>query len=98
MTAFDLTDATISGVSSLIKSRRLSPVELIQATVDRIERLDPKLYAFTTATPDYALQRARLAEQEIMAGRYRGPLHGIPYTLKDVIATAGIRTTFGHPR
>jgi aspartyl-tRNA(Asn)/glutamyl-tRNA(Gln) amidotransferase subunit A len=56
------------------------------------------LKAFTTMTPEYAIQRAQQAEKEISSGKYRGPLHGIPYTLKDVIATQGIRTTFGNPR
>jgi Asp-tRNA(Asn)/Glu-tRNA(Gln) amidotransferase A subunit family amidase len=56
------------------------------------------LQCFTTVTPEYALQRARDAEREITGGQYRGPLHGIPYTLKDVIATHGIRTTFGNPQ
>ncbi|MCZ6867336.1 MAG: amidase [Chloroflexi bacterium] len=98
MDGLDLQTATITEVSQLIKDRRLSPVELVQATLDRIERLNPILKAFITVTGDNALERARQAESEIGSGNYRGPLHGIPYTLKDVIATRGVRTTYGHPR
>lgn len=98
MTAIDLLEATIADLSPLIRDGKLSPVELTQACIDQSERLDGTLKAFTTMTPEYALKRARQAEQEIQKGRYRGPLHGIPYTLKDVIATHGIRTTFGNPR
>ena len=60
--------------------------------------MQPLLHSFVTHSADYALERARQAEREIAANRYRGPLHGIPYTLKDVIATKGVRTTFGNPR
>ena len=98
MTSLDLLEATITELSPLIRDGKLSPVELTRACIDQSERLDGTLKAFTTMTPEYALERARLAEQEIQSGRYRGPLHGIPYTLKDVIATQGIRTTFGNPR
>ena len=98
MTDPELSEATISDISQLIRQRNLSPVELTQACIDRCERLDPTLQAFTTITPEHALDRARQAEDEIVRSAYRGPLHGIPYTLKDVIATHGIRTTFGNPR
>ena len=98
MTGLDLLDSSISELSQLIRDRKLSPVELTRACIDQSERLDPTLRAFTTMTPEYALQKARQAENEIQDGRYRGALHGIPYTLKDVIATPGIRTTFGNPR
>lgn len=95
---FDLTLATLSDASRALQRRQLSPVELVRATLARIEALQPVLQCFTTLTPEYAMQRAREAERDIANGRYRGPLHGIPYTLKDVIATPGIRTTFGDPR
>lgn len=98
MTGLDLGKTTITELSESLRTRAISPVEVIQATLDRIERLDPQLLSFTTVTPDYALARARQAEAEIMAGNFRGPMHGIPYTLKDVIATAGVRTTYGHPK
>lgn len=98
MTGLDLLTTTISQISESIRTLQLSPVELTQACIDQSERLDPTLKAFTTFTPEYAMRRARQAEKEIIGGRYLGPLHGIPYTLKDVIATHGIRTTFGNPR
>ncbi len=97
MNGLNLLEATISELSPLIRDRKLSPVELTQACIGQCERLDPTLHAFITMTPEYALQRAKEAEQEIGDGHYRGPLHGIPYTLKDVIATHGIRTTWGNP-
>lgn len=94
----DLVTATIAELGMRIRRRELSPVEVIEATNSRIERLQPVLHSFTTPTPDYALERAQRAEHDIARNRYRGPLHGIPFTLKDVIATAGVRTTFGNPR
>ena len=98
MTDNYLLNATITEVSRLIGKRELSPVELTEASIRRSERLDPALRAFTTLSADYAMERARQAEAEIANGRYRGPLHGIPYTLKDVIATHEVPTTFGNPR
>ena len=97
-TKLDLDNATIAGLAPLIQRREISPVELAEATLERIEALQPKLFSFTTVTPEYALQRAREAEKEIIQGRYRGPFHGIPYSLKDVLATVGIRTTWGNPK
>jgi len=94
----DLVSTSISEMSSALRERKISPVELLTATLQRAEALQPRLQCFTTLTPEYALQRAHAAEREIMRGRYRGPLHGIPYTLKDVVATQGVRTTFGDPR
>ena len=94
----DLVSATIIEMSQALRKREISPVELVTATLERIEVLQPRLRCFTTLTPEHALQRARAAENEISHGRYRGPLHGIPYTLKDVVATKGIRTTFGDPK
>jgi len=78
-----------------VHSRRLSPVELTEAYLDRIQRFGPKLNAFATVTPEVALTQAREAEREIGSGRIRGPLHGVPYGAKDLLATAGIRTTWG---
>lgn len=97
-TPIDLTAATIMGMSQLIQAREISPVELVTATLERIEALQPHLHCFTTITAEQALDHAHQAEREIVAGKYRGPFHGIPYTLKDVIATPGIRTTFGNPQ
>ena len=86
---------TIAKVAPLIRRRQLSPVELTKALLARIERLQPALNAFITITPDLALKQARQAEREITKRRYRGPLHGIPITIKDLFYTAGIRTTGG---
>lgn len=86
---------TITKVATLIRKRQLSPVELTKALLARIGRLQPTLNAFITVTSDLALKQARQAEREISKGRYRGPLHGIPITIKDLFYTAGIRTTAG---
>jgi len=93
----DLHYLTIAEAAALIRKRRLSPVELAQALLKRIESLDPQLNAFITVNADRALADARNAETEIAGGHYRGPLHGIPFGLKDIYNTAGIRTT-GHSR
>jgi len=89
----DLHWLTIAEAARLIERRRLSPVELTDALTARIETLDPQLDAFLLPTPEKTREQARAAEREIMAGSYRGPLHGIPFGLKDIYATAGIRTT-----
>jgi aspartyl-tRNA(Asn)/glutamyl-tRNA(Gln) amidotransferase subunit A len=94
----DIVSATIAQTAERLRRRELSPVELTAATLERIEALQPRLGCFTTLVAEHALLRAREAEREIVHGRYRGPLHGIPYTLKDVVATQGIRTTFGDPK
>ncbi len=77
------------------RRRMLSPVEVTRALLGRIEALNPDLNAFLTVTGDLALAEARRAEEELRRGIDRGPLHGVPYALKDLIATAGIRTTCG---
>jgi hypothetical protein len=92
-TSTDLQWLTIADAARLIERRRLSPVELTNALIARIESLDPQLDAFLLPTPEKAREQATAAEREIMAGAYRGPLHGIPFGLKDIYATAGIRTT-----
>ncbi|MSP01929.1 MAG: amidase [Acetobacteraceae bacterium] len=84
---------TIAEASKLIQQRALSPVELTKAFLDRIAAIDPRLNAYLLVTADQALDQAREAETEIMAGRWRGPMHGIPYALKDIYCTKGIRTT-----
>jgi aspartyl-tRNA(Asn)/glutamyl-tRNA(Gln) amidotransferase subunit A len=85
----------VTELAPLLKARKLSPVELVRAYLDRIEAVDPKVHAFITVTGDQAMERARQAEREIAAGRYRGPLHGVAYAPKDLIATKGIRTSNG---
>ncbi len=77
----------------MLRRKSVSPVELARAFVARIERLNPALNAFITVTAEQALQQARQAEVEIQRGDWRGPLHGIPLAIKDLIDTAGIRTT-----
>lgn len=84
---------TIQQLSQEIRQRSLSPVELTRDCLTRIEKLNPTLNAFITVLADSALDQARNAEQEIRSGRYRGPLHGIPIGLKDILDTAGVRTT-----
>lgn len=93
----DLHYMSIADASRLIARRQLSPVELTRAFLDRIAALDPQLNAYLLVTADHAMAQARAAEAEIMAGNHRGALHGIPFALKDIYCTAGIRTT-GHSR
>ena len=94
----DLDNATIANLAPRIQRREVSPVEIVESTLRRIEKLQPVLGSFTTIASEHALLRAREAEQEIAQGRYRGPFHGIPYTLKDVVATANMPTTWGDPK
>src|SRR5271157_1800525 len=84
---------TIQQLSRQIRDRAVSPVELTRDCLARIERLNPRLNAFITVLADSALDQARRAEQEIFRGKYRGPLHGIPIGLKDIIDTADAHTT-----
>ncbi len=93
VTTTNLHDLSITAAAQLIQQRRLSPVELTQAYLDRIATFDPQLNAYLLVTADRALAAARAAETEIAAGRWRGPMHGIPFALKDIYCTAGIRTT-----
>lgn len=85
----------VTELSPLIEARKLSPVELVRAYLDRIEAVNSKVNAFITVTRERALEEARKAERDIAAGHYRGPLHGVPYAPKDLFATNGIRTTNG---
>jgi len=86
---------TIAKIAPLIRRRKLSPLELTEFFLDRISRFNPSLNAFLTVTADLARKQARQAEKEIAAGKYRGPLHGIPISLKDLFYTKGVRTTGG---
>ena len=95
--ANDLHDLSISELASQLASRKLSPVELVEALIARVEQYDEQTRAFITRTFDLARRQAREAEAEIAGGRYRGPLHGIPFALKDIYDTAGILTS-GHSR
>jgi aspartyl-tRNA(Asn)/glutamyl-tRNA(Gln) amidotransferase subunit A len=89
----DLHFLSIAEAARLIERRQLSPVTLTRAFLDRIVAIDPQLNAYLLVTADQALDQARIAEADIMAGNYRGPMHGIPFALKDIYCTAGIRTT-----
>ena len=86
---------SVADAAVLIAAKRLSPVELVQAYLARIERLNDALHAYVRVLPDEALAAARAAEAEIAAGHYRGPLHGIPIGLKDIYDTAGVATEGG---
>jgi len=87
------TQFTIRQASNAIRMGELSPTELTRSCLARIERLNPALNAFITVTAESALEEARRAEVEIRSGKRRGPLHGIPLALKDIVDTAGVRTT-----
>jgi len=89
----DLHDLPITELSSLIAARKLSPVDLVEALIQRVEQHDAQTHAFITPTFDLARRQAREAEAEIAAGRYRGPLHGVPFALKDIYDTKGILTS-----
>src|SRR5258707_8249548 len=88
-------DLSISEAAELLRRKKISPVDLATACLDRIERLNPVLNAFITVTHEGAMAEARVAEDEIQRGEWRRPLHGIPVGLKDLIDTAGVRTTCG---
>jgi aspartyl-tRNA(Asn)/glutamyl-tRNA(Gln) amidotransferase subunit A len=88
---------TVAEASRLVKARKLSPVELTEAYLARIESLGPQLDAFITVTADHARRQARRAERELARGHWRGPMHGIPVALKDIFDTRGILTS-GHSR
>jgi len=90
-----LTGLTIAEAARAFRTRELSPVELTRACLRRIEALDAKLNAFVTILPERALAEAQEAEDRLAAGRARGPLDGVPFALKDLFETAGVRTTAG---
>ena len=86
---------TIAEASAAIRARRLSPVELTQSFLKRIKMLDGQLDSYLMVLEEIAVAAAKQAEREVAAGRWKGPLHGIPIGLKDIYNTAGVRTT-GH--
>lgn len=88
---------TLIDTAEAIKSRKISPVELTRAMLDRIARVDSSLHSYASVSAEVAFGQAKQAETEIAAGRYRGPLHGMPIALKDIIDTAGIPTSRGMP-
>jgi aspartyl-tRNA(Asn)/glutamyl-tRNA(Gln) amidotransferase subunit A len=89
----DLTKLSLGEASGLVRTGKVSPVELTHACLSRIEQFNPKLNAFITVTADAALAQAHEAESDIQRRRWKGPLHGIPIALKDLVDTAGVRTT-----
>lgn len=93
----DLTTATLSEVAPLIERGEVSPVELTEAMLARIDAIDGRVGSYLTVTAELALGQARAAADEIAAGGYRGPLHGMPIALKDLVNTAGIPTTCASP-
>lgn len=97
MLSDDLLYMTVEELGAQIRARKVSPVELTKSYLARLEKFGARLGAVATLTPELALEQARQAEKEIAAGRYRGPLHGIPYGAKDLLATRGIPTTWGAP-
>jgi aspartyl-tRNA(Asn)/glutamyl-tRNA(Gln) amidotransferase subunit A len=95
MNTDDLCYRGVHDLAARIQRREISPVEIVDAYLRRIEAMNPRLAAYLTLTADSAREEALRAESEIAAGRWRGPLHGIPYGVKDIIETKGVRTTHG---
>jgi aspartyl-tRNA(Asn)/glutamyl-tRNA(Gln) amidotransferase subunit A len=91
--ADELAFSSLTGAAALLRAGKVSPVELVRACLRRIEMQNPVLNAFITVTAESALREARDAEAEMRRGEWRGPLHGIPVAIKDMIDTAGVRTT-----
>jgi amidase len=93
--AGDFSHYSLTGIGAMIAAREVSPVEVTTSQLARIEALEPRLHAFIRVTAERAMADAKRAEAEIMAGRSRGPLHGVPIALKDLVDTAGIATEAG---
>jgi Asp-tRNA(Asn)/Glu-tRNA(Gln) amidotransferase A subunit family amidase len=85
----------VSSLSEMVRTRRVKPSELTEMYLDRLKRFDPQLHCVISLTEERARAQARAADEEISRGRYRGPLHGIPWGAKDLLATRGYRTTWG---
>ena len=90
-----VTDATLTALAAAIRTRQLSPVEIVEASLARIDQLDPRLHAFITVDADGARAAARSLEADAMAGRWRGPLHGVPLAFKDLCAVPGLPSSGG---
>ncbi len=94
----DLCWLSATELAALIRTRKVSPVEVVDAVLARIEKVNPRLNAYVTLTADEARRRARAAERAVMRRSARlGPLHGVPFSVKDLVITRGVRTTFGTP-
>ena len=95
MEGLDIQRATITNLSNLIRTKAISPVEVVETFLERIHTVQPRINAFITVLDEQARQAAQRAEKEIMTGHYRGPLHGVPFAAKDLFFTAGVKTTCG---
>ena len=95
----DMSDAlcflSVHDLAEMIRKKKVSPVEVTEAHLRRIDAVNPNIFVYQTVTAEQAMEAARAAEVEIMQGQWRGPMHGIPYGAKDIIETAGVRTTHG---
>ena len=93
--AESLLQLSLAELSGRVRRREISPVEIVRETLERIDRLGPRLNSYITVTGEQAAAEARRAEGEIQKGNYRGPLHGLPIAVKDIFDTRGVRTTAG---
>jgi Asp-tRNA(Asn)/Glu-tRNA(Gln) amidotransferase A subunit family amidase len=93
----DIPYISATELAEFIRKREVSPIEAVEAYLERIESLNGKLNAFLTVCRDEALEAAQEAEQALSRGNYLGPMHGIPVAVKDQVYTKGIRTTLGSP-
>ncbi len=91
----DVIHLPLTGLARLLRQKKISPMELLRQTLTRIEQLDRHLNAYITVMAESAQKEARAAEEEILRGKYRGRLHGVPLAIKDMLATRGVRTTAG---
>src|SRR5262249_42953261 len=91
----DLAFLPVAALAALVRNRQVSSVELTKLYLERLKKYDPQLHCVVTLTEELALKQAEQADREIAAGRYRGPLHGIPWGAKDLIAYPGYKTTWG---
>ena len=95
MVNLELHYKTITELAGLLRTREVSPVEVTETMLRRIEDLDPRYKSYATVMADYAMKAAKRAEDEITRGNYKGPLHGVPIAVKDLFFTAGVRTMGG---
>jgi Asp-tRNA(Asn)/Glu-tRNA(Gln) amidotransferase A subunit family amidase len=95
MLSEDILFLSVGELAQQIRAKKISPVELTESYLERSRAIGPKLNAYATLTPELALKQAHAAEKEIAAGKYHGPLHGIPYAAKDLLAVKGYPTTWG---
>src|SRR4030095_13647927 len=95
MNATDLCFTPATRLADMIRPKAVSPVEVTRAVLERVARLNPTLNAFCTLLADQAMDQARAAEQAVMQGRRVGALHGVPYSIKDLAMTKGVRTLGG---